>query len=389
MNHIPLPSNADQMANAPVKITRVECIPLHTPFKTPFKISSGAAREVVETLIVRLHTDQGVTGIGETQAWRRQGSAETLPNLVRTINDYFAPMLIGRSPFDVAAVMHDFNDAMYNTLYAQAPIGDAMYDLMGKILGVPVHQLLGGKCRDKVRVAAVLTMQGTTGSLIDSAQGFVEQGFQHLVLKIGSDPTTDLRNVIALRKKFDNKILIRVDANAGLSYDRALSLLSKLEPYDIETAEQPLAIWDIDGMAALARAVRMPLMADESVSTDHSLLEIIGKRAASSFQTKIAKNGGIHYIQKLWHVGAAAGLDINPGNHPSTSVATAAVAHLCAACPHPMMAGVFAVGVSGALATDIVENPIIPIDGEVQIPTDPGLGVTLDEDAIASLRIDV
>lgn len=376
-------------SQAAAKITRVECIPLNTPFKTPFKIASGAPRAVVETLIVRLHTDIGVVGIGETQAWRRQGSAETLPNLVRTIDDCFAPMVVGRSPFDVAAVLHQLNEAMYNTFYAQAPIGDAMYDLMGKILGVPVYRLLGGKCRDRVRVAAVLAMKGTTESLIESAHDFVGRGFRHLVLKIGSDPAFDLRNAAALRREFGDKIVLRVDANAGMDYDSALGLLTRLEPFDIETAEQPLPIWDVDGMAALARAVRMPIMADEAVSTDHSLIEIIRKRAASSFQSKVAKNGGIHYMQRMWHIGAAAGLGINPGNHPATSVATASVAHLCASWPTPVMAGVFAVGVSGALATDIVENPIVPVDGEVPIPTGPGLGVTLDEDALTRLRIDL
>jgi muconate cycloisomerase len=380
------PVAAAAQARNPVKITQVECIPLNVPFRTPFKIASGAARESVETLIVRLHTDLGVTGIGETQAWRRQGSAETLANLVRTITDHFAPRLIGRSPFDIAAVLHELNEAMYNTFYAQAPIGDAMYDLMGKILGVPVYQLLGGKCRDRVRVAAVLAMKGTTGSLIESAQGFVERGFRHLVLKIGNDPATDLRNAEALRREFADKIVLRVDANACMDYDSALALLTRLEPFDIETAEQPLPIWDIDGMAALARAVRMPIMADESVSTDHSLLEIIRRRAASSFQSKVAKNGGIHYMRRLWHLAAAAGLGINPGNHPSTSVATASVAHLCAAWPTPVMAGVFAVGVSGALAEDLVLDPIRPVDGEVPIPDGPGLGVTLDERAVARLR---
>jgi muconate cycloisomerase len=196
----------------------------------------------------------------------------------------------------------------------------------------------------------------------------------------------DLRNAEALRREFADKIVLRVDANACMDYDSALALLTRLEPFDIETAEQPLPIWDIDGMAALARAVRIPIMADESVSTDHSLLEIIRRRAASSFQSKVAKNGGIHYMQRLWHLAAAAGLGINPGNHPSTSVATASVAHLCAAWPTPVMAGVFAVGVSGALAEDLVLEPIVPIDGEVPIPDGPGLGITLDERAVARLR---
>ena len=79
-----------------VKITNVECIPLNVPFKVPFKISTGAARPVVETLIVKVNTDQGITGIGETQAWRRQGSAETLEGQINVIKNHFEPQMIGR-----------------------------------------------------------------------------------------------------------------------------------------------------------------------------------------------------------------------------------------------------------------------------------------------------
>jgi hypothetical protein len=113
-------------------------------------------------------------------------------------------------------------------------------------------------------------------------------------------------------------------------------------------------------------------MVDESVSTEHTLLDVIRQRAATVVQTKIAKNGGIYRVLRLWHLAAAAGMRIYPGNHPSTSVATAAVAHVCAAWPAPVMEGVFAVGVSGALATDIVTNHIVPKDGEVGCRPGPG-----------------
>jgi muconate cycloisomerase len=371
------------------KITGIECIPLNIPFKVPFKIAQGTSRELMETLIVKVHTDQGVTGIGETQAWRRQGSAETLTGLVSVIKKSFEPMLIGRNACDIAAIMHDLEARMYHTQYAQAAIGDALYDIIGKLLNVPVYQLLGGKGRDKVRIAAVLAMRGTVDSLLQSAAEFHAQGFRHLVLKIGVDTSLDHDNAEALRKTYGSSIELRVDANAGLDYDRALRLLKRLEPFDIETAEQPLPIWDVEGMAALARAVSMPLMADECVDTEHALLDIVRKRAATSAQTKIAKNGGIHRVQRMWHLLAAAGMGINPGNHPSTSVATAAVAHLCTAWPEPLMAGVFAVGVSGALAEDIVETPLRPVNGEIAAPVGPGLGVTLDEAAIRRLRVDV
>lgn len=385
MNEMPV-SAGERVA---VKIVTIECIPLNVPFKVPFKISSGAARPVVETLIVKVHTDQGVIGVGETQAWRRQGSGETLASQVNVIKSHFEPQLIGRSPFDVASIMHGLNEAMYGTHYSQAAVGDALYDAAGKLLGVPVWRLLGGKCRDRVRVAAVLSMKGTVESLIESADEFYAQGFRHFVLKIGVDPEEDVRNVEALRKQFGSAIELRVDANAALEYDDALRLLTRLEQYDIECAEQPLGIWDIEGMSRLARAVRIPVMADESVSTDHALLDIIRKGAASSAQTKVAKNGGIYHIRRLWHLLAAAGMGINPGNHPSTSVATSSVAQMCGSWPGPLMAGVFAVGVSGALAEDIVENPIHPVDGEIAIPDGPGFGVTLNEGALRRLRIDV
>jgi len=375
-------------ADLSVKIREIETIPLHLPFNSPFQIAA-AKRDFLELLIIRIHTDQGVFGIGETQAWRRQGSAELLPNLMHSIHDQFAPRLIGRSPFEINAIMHDLNQTLYGSLYAQAAIGDALYDLVGKFLNVPVHALLGGKCRDAVRVGAVLSMKPTVEELVESAQGFYDRGFRHLGLKIGLDPAADLRNAKALRDTFGDDIVLRVDANASMNFDAAKTLLQKLAPFDIDAAEQPVAIWDIDGLAALANAVDMPIMADESVSTDHSLLDVIKKRAATVVQTKTAKNGGIHYIRKLWALAQASGMRIYPGNHPSTSVATSAVAQMCASSPEPVMEGVFAVGVSGALADDIVENPIRPINGEIPVPDGPGLGITLDEDKLAKYRVEI
>ena len=381
-------TRTDFGADLSVKIREIETIPLHLPFGSPFQIAA-AKRDFLELLIVRVHTDQGVYGIGETQAWRRQGSAELLPNLMHSIHDQFAPQLIGRSPFEINAIMHDLNQTLYGSLYAQAAIGDALYDLVGKFLNVPIHALLGGKCRDTVRVGAVLSMKPTVEELVEAAQGFFDRGFRHLGLKIGIDPVADLRNAKALRDRFGDDIVLRVDANASMNFDAAQTLLRKLQPYDIDAAEQPVAIWDVDGLAALARAVDMPIMADESVSTDHSLLDVIKKRAATVVQTKTAKNGGIHYIRKLWALAQASGMRIYPGNHPSTSVATSAVAQMCASSPEPVMEGVFAVGVSGALADDIAENPIRPVDGEIPVPDGPGLGITLDEDKLAKYRVEI
>ena len=369
-------------------IRSVEAIPIRVPFRTPFKIASGAARPLSEAMLVRIRTDAGIEGIGETQAWRRQGSVETLGSLKAAIDQHLAPRLIGRSPFELNALMAELDDALYSSLYAKAAIGDALYDIQGKALGVPVHVLLGGKCSDAVGACAVLTIKDDWGAIRDEAAAFWDRGFRSFTVKVGLDAAADVRNVRELRKAFPDSV-IRVDANASMQFDAALKLLDALAPYDLDAAEQLTALWDVEGMAELARRTSIPLMADECVSSDHDLLRVINLRAARIVQTKVAKNGGIHHSRKLWTLAEAAGLRIYPGNHPSTSIATASVVHMAAAWPGALLDGPFAVGITGALSADVVTEPLVMKGRKVQVPTAPGLGVTLDEAAVRSMRVDM
>lgn len=375
-------------ADLNVRLTRVETIPLRIPLNIPVKIASGAARPAVEVMLVRLHTDAGVVGIGETQAWRREGSSETLASLACVINDHFAPLIVGRSPFAIAAIMRELDAAVYHSLYAQAPISDALYDLQGKLLGVPVHTLLGGKCRDTVSSCGVLFIQPTLAATLAGADALYQRGFRSFTIKVGADLKADVQNVRALRERYGDDLSLRIDANAGTSFDDALALLRKLEPYAIDAAEQMLPIWDLDGMAALARRVDVPLIADECVTNVHDLMAVIRQRAATAVQTKIAKNGGIWYSRKLWQVADAAGMHIYPGNHPGTSIATMAAAHLAAAWPGALREGPFTVGIC-ALREDVVTQPLRLEGNQVRVSDAPGLGVTLDEERIRKLRVDI
>jgi muconate cycloisomerase len=368
-------------------ITKVETIPIAVPFRVPFKIASGGARPVGENMLVRLHTDQGIAGIGETQAWRRQGSTETLASLKCAIEDHLAPRVIGRSPFELAGIMSAMDEALSPGLYAKAAIGDALYDLQGKLLDVPVWQLLGGKCRSTVGACAVLPIKDSLDETLEGADEFDRRGFRSFTVKVGVNPPAEVKLVAAVRERFPAAV-IRVDANASMDFDGALALLKKLEPYDLDAAEQMVPMWDLDGMSELARRIDIPMMADECVATVYDLLEVIKRRAATVMQTKVAKNGGIWHMRNLWTLARAAEMRIYPGNHPSTSVATAAVAHLAAAWPGPLLDGPFAVGISGAFARDVVENPLVVENGAVKVPEGTGLGITLDEEAITAMRVD-
>jgi L-alanine-DL-glutamate epimerase-like enolase superfamily enzyme len=198
----------------------------------------------------------------------------------------------------------------------------------------------------------------------------------------------DVQNVRGLRDALGDDASLRVDANAAMDFDAAVALLGKIEPFGIDAAEQLLPIWDLDGMAQLARRFAIPIMTDECVASDHDLIEVIRRRAATAVQTKTAKNGGIWNVRKLWHVADAAGIHIYPGNHPSTSIATLSVAHLAAAWPGELREGPFTVGL-GTLSEDVVTEPVRLDGNKVKVPDAPGLGVTLDEDRIRKLRVDL
>ena len=369
------------------RIVSVETVPLHIPLAGQYKIAVGGVRSHLEVMLVRIRTASGFEGIGETQAWRRLGSVETLASLHEAITRHLAPRVLGKSPFDLPAIARGMDEALDKSLYAKAPILDALYDLQGKILNVPVHDLLGGKARDKVACCAVLLVKDDVEDTLAGAQKFWVRGYRAFTVKIGIDANQDIINVREIRKRFPDAI-IRVDANASMTFDGAMALLKKIEPYDLDAAEQLLPQWDVEGLAELARRFNVPIMADESVLSVQDLIDVIKRRAATVVQTKVSKNGGIWWTQKLWTIAAAAGMRIYPGNHPTTSVGAASVVQLAAAWSGDLLDGPFAMGISGNLESDVVTEPLRVEGRFAHVPTGPGLGMTLDEAIIKKLRVE-
>ena len=370
------------------RIRSVEAIPLRIPFRRGFTMATAhqPTREHVDVLIVRITSEDGRIGLGETQAWRRQGSGETLPSLFAKVRDIATPVLTGRSAFDLGLILSELENRLAGNLYVQAAIGDALYDLMARSLDLPVHDLLGGRVRDEIPVGLAISMSGDAGGMVAAAEEAVEKGYRHIRYKIGINTALDFECGKALRKRFGDSIVLRADANGGMNYGDALRLLTKLEALDLDIVEQPVPGWDLDGMAALARAVRYPLSADESVTNAHSLLEVGKRGAARVFQTKSGKNGGLHYVRRLWTLAETLGIGIFPGNHPSTGLNVAAVAHLAAAWPGELLVGDFQTGCDDMIAEDILQEPVRIANGRVTVPTGPGFGVQLDEGKLRKFR---
>jgi muconate cycloisomerase len=359
------------------------------PLRMPTSAKAGSGRASVDIVVVRIRSSDGAVGIGETQAWRRQGAAEWLPNTSRVIRDLFAPRLIGRSPHHIDAILKDLGETLYGSYYPQAAVGDALHDLCARLRGMAVCELLGGSCRDRIQVGLAVLDSGDFGAIAPALQDAISRGYRHLRLKIGEGLREDVEKFASVRREVGDDVVLRADANGAMRFDQALPLIHRLQEFDVELVEQPLPVWDLDGMSALASAVGVPICADESVWSEHSLVEIIRRRSASMIQTKIGKNGGLFYCKRLWTIAHAAGIAALPGNHPTTSLAAAAMAHLCAAWPWPVPVGEFSNGPTDVLADDIVTEPMRLDDGAVSVPAGPGFGIDLDETKIQHYRADV
>lgn len=369
-----------------MRIDRVEVIPIRVPNRVPIKLSSMLL-ERQENVIVRLRAGS-LTGIGETQPLCGfQGCTESQGTIVPLIRDRFAPLLVGRSPFDLERIIRDLEQAIWGNPYAKAAVIDALYDLMAKAYGVPLYQLLGGCYRDKIPVVWTIGIKDPQ-KMAEEALRALERGFRLIKVKVGAlRLEEDVQNVEAVREAVGPEIGLRVDANGALSFVQGLALLRNLSPFNLELVEQPLRIWDLDGMARLIELVGIPIMPDESLHSLQSALELVAKRAASIFGMKLAKHGGVYYSQKIAAIAQAASIPIYPGGQPGTSVGSATAAHFYAATWNATLGGDFHIGPAGWLADDVVRNPLVVKEGYAFVPQEVGIGVEVDEEKLIKYAV--
>jgi muconate cycloisomerase len=340
-------------------------------------------------VIVRMRAGD-VTGIGETEPLRGfQGCAESQATIVPMIRERFAPLLLGRDPFDIEKIARDLENVIGGNPYAKAGVINALYDLMARTLKMPLCQLRGGCYREKIPVVWTIGIKDSK-EMTKEALWALERGYRLLKLKIGAaEHDVDVQNIAAIREAVGAEIGLRVDANGALSLLQAWKLLRSLAPFNLELVEQPLPIGDLGGMARLIETSGLPIMPDESLHSLESALELVTKKAASIFGMKLAKHGGVYYAQKIAAIAQAAHLPIYPGNQPSTSVGSATAAHFFAATWNATLGGDFHIGPAGWLADDIVRNPLVIRDGHAFVPQGVGIGMELDEAKLAKYAVKV
>ena len=337
-------------------------------------------------LIVRVHTDAGITGIGEAfPIGPDRAIAETVA--------YFQSWIEGWDPFDIERVWHElYAGSRFPTgsiiTAAISGIDQALWDIKGRALGVPVYELLGGKVRDRIRVYQ--SPQGDMpAALADDARRLVER-YGFTALKIGpfaaaADEWPWSRQVdsaeqrmAAVREAVGPDVDIGVDPHAKIFEPaRALEMAERLKPYRPMFFEEPVRPENFEALAKLTAKSPIPIATGEAVFTKFQFRDLLATGAADIIQPDVAATGGLTEMKKIAAMAEAHYVSVAPHN-PLGPLATASNVHFAATAPNFLVLEYHADDVG--LRAEILHEPLRLEDGYVVLPDAPGLGVELNEE---------
>jgi L-alanine-DL-glutamate epimerase-like enolase superfamily enzyme len=384
-----------------MKIERIEVIVTDLPGRLQRHTSSGAydtgasGSLLGKPVLVKLYAG-GVVGLGQIRPITPQHFlADTVHSMVAAIAEVYGPRLIGTPIADLENAWSMFDRVLHGNPTARAALDHALHDAIGKALGVPVHQLLGGLCQPRIPLEWSVSLHDDTAAIVDEATRAVEAfGIKVLCIKAGDRRgwRRDLENFAAVRRAVGNDVAIGVDPNTAWSLPDAKRAILALAEHGLAYVEQPIERHNLAGLKALrAMANGIPLMADESLMSLHDAHALAAAQAVDVFCIKLYKHGGLRAARKIAAVAEAAGLQLNVGGLAAfCQLEAAAGAHFYASIPTRLMmpAAEFAFGV-GAIGADplVPETDFVLADGHVAPPTRPGLGIALDDTAVERLTL--
>jgi muconate cycloisomerase len=365
-----------------MKIERVDAIPVALPLAKPIRMA-GSEVGIAQNVVVRVQTDAGLVGWGEC-ASAPTFSGETQGSIVAAVAGSLGPALVGEDPMRREALRAVMDQRLLGNHGAKAALDIALFDLAGKALGVPVYELLGGRSRPGARVFWHLG-NADPGADAREAAARARDGFTFFKLKVAiTTVEQDIEAAVKVREALGPACDLSADANQGWSVAEAIRFARGSEPARLCFFEQPVSAEDLTGMAAVARACPVPILADEGIFTAQDVLAHARAGAAGIVSVKLLKAGGFTGALRAIHAAESVHLPLQlAGKVAESGIATAALVHLAVAVRHLQ----HGLGVTNHyLREDVVTEPIRPVGGHVRPPEGPGLGVSVDEDRLRRFR---
>ncbi|HET9491425.1 MAG TPA: enolase C-terminal domain-like protein [Methylomirabilota bacterium] len=361
-----------------MKIERVDAIAVSLPLAKPVRMA-GAEVRVAANVIVRVQTDSGLTGWGEC-ASAPTFSGETQGSMMSAITGYLAPVLVGEDPMRREALRAAMDRRLLGNNGAKAAVEIALFDVAGQALGAPVYELLGGRARDAARCFWHL---GNADPDADAREAAArrQDGFTFFKLKVGTTTVErDIEAALKVRHAVGPDCDLAADANQAWSVAEALRFVRGAEPAQLSFFEQPVPMSDLAGMAAVARAGVVPVLADEGIFTASDVLAHAQAGAARIVSVKLLKAGGFTGALRAVHAAESVHLPLHlTGKVAESGIATAALVHLAVAVRELH----YGLGITNHyLKEDLVVDPLRPVAGHVRPFEGPGLGVQVDEERL-------
>jgi L-alanine-DL-glutamate epimerase-like enolase superfamily enzyme len=362
-------------------IAALEPMLVGVPLREPVSGVHGVTT-IQQSVLVRVTTDAGHEGWGNVDP--TPGYSRVSADAVHATVGRLAPALLGVDAFNIHAALARMDREAATAAEAKAAVEMALVDLKARALGVPVHSLLGGRVKDAVTLNAWI---GTVApaQAAREAVAWLARGFRTAKIKVAGATDAGVERVAAVRAAVGDRMALRVDFNESLTVDSAPAFIRRLEPYALTLVEQPIHRADIAGLARMRGAIGIPLMADESVSDPAALVEIIRRGAADLVKLKVMKQGGLLRTLAMVTCAEAAGLRVVLGHGFGLTLSTLAEAAV-AAVSAAVIDGCEAVGPL-KMAGDVVADPVRLDDGVIRLSDAPGLGPTIDADALKRYRI--
>jgi L-alanine-DL-glutamate epimerase-like enolase superfamily enzyme len=384
-----------------MRITRIETIPIRVPIKPELAIRSGRGGSHLESpfLLVKVHTDEGIIGLGEVSCTPRW-SGEDQVTASHFIEKYFAPSLVGEVVDDVGPLNAKFSTVVAGNYFTKAGVEMALWDIVGKAQGKPVYELFQADSLHSrssllaARSSAVPTKWSVSGvepaKAAEIARWAVAQGFTKMKVKVGIDPDGDVARVRAVRDAVGDRVRLGVDANGGWpTPDIAIATIQRLhDECAIYFAEQPVPSGDHDSMAEVRRNVPLPIIADESIYTLADAKMLARAEGADVFSIYVGKAGGIGPALEIAAFADFVGIKCTIGSNLELGVGTAAMIHLALSSPG-IDAESYPCDIIGPLfyEDDVLTERLPILGGSARLHDRPGLGIELNDEMVEKYRV--